>query len=159
MFLTHHRGWTLAALEDRLDMHKNSTMRIKDLRITYAVRRKLIDDGTPYKEGDKTRLVEVEQGAIGDDGKPAIPQWLWNPQIDTFERLERLLKIAEAEGFDSRRSIQPRPWQKLRGGKRAKTNGPDETPQDGPQVNSTPEEAEPAHSDHAPVEPPPDLAH
>ena len=121
LYLISKRNWTLAALEEKLEMHKNSTMRIKDLRVAWAVRRKLVRDDQPYKEGDKTRLEEANEGDRGDDGQLATRVWMWNPQIDTFEKLERLLHLAEAEGFDVHAPPTGGEW--LRQGGRRKKNG------------------------------------
>lgn len=126
-FLIHEKGWSLVQIEAHLDMHKNSTMRIKDLRSAWTVRRRISSSSKgPWRGGaEKFRFVEAQEGDTGDDGLLAQPTWLWNPQIDTLERLERLIHLAEAEGFDSRRPSKPKVWPKKSTGRKktAATNG------------------------------------
>lgn len=101
---------------DRL--HKNSVMKIKDLRVGWAVLVPVNDHGvilTPEQiaalgaevETLRRRWHEAAVGAVGLGGRPGRWQWMWNPQVDTFEKLERIIGVACAHGFvpDARLSL------------------------------------------------------
>lgn len=81
---------------ERDRLHKNSVLKIRDLRFTMAVR-KFING----KSG-KMHWVEAKTSReVGQDGKRASMQWLWSPQLDTFEQLERLVVEAQKLGFEA----------------------------------------------------------
>jgi hypothetical protein len=89
--LTH--SGQLGRERDRL--HKNSVLKIRDLRFTLAVR-KFING-----RSGKMHWVEAKNAReVGQDGKRASMQWLWSPQLDTFEQLERLVVEARKLGFE-----------------------------------------------------------
>lgn len=117
-YLVHRRGYTLAELNEIIDpgnergqqLHKNSLMKIKDLRWTYTV---------PRRQGDGDfRWVEAPEGSLGDPdenhpkGRPGRHQWLWNPQVVTLANLERLVDAAKGEGWNpdrKKRKVRRRP--------------------------------------------------
>lgn len=110
-FLTKERGYKLEHLrnitgggdadgngiiDDEQRLHKNSVMKIKDLRPIYYVFR-------------KRRWVQTDdEDAVSDDGSPGRYEWMWNPQIDTLEKLELLVIEARRLGFAA-----PRPNRRL----------------------------------------------
>jgi hypothetical protein len=93
---------------DTEKLHKNSVMKIGDLRIGYAT----LQLSDPANEKSRKHWVEAPEGSLGvNDAKgnptPGRYQWMWNPQIDTFEKLERILSEAVRMGFDTRSTIPP----------------------------------------------------
>lgn len=98
--------------EDRL--HKNSVMKIRDLRVGWAVQQpvnkdevaELPPESEPAKRAKamaklKKHWVEAPLGSVGFNDKPGRWQWMWNPQVDTFEKLERITTEACKVGFGS----------------------------------------------------------
>lgn len=89
-FLTRERGYTLMDLKKIAPLHKNSLMRIKDLRVGYVVPR--------VGHNGKLEWMESPRGATGSKGRW---EWLWNPQISTFAALEKLIEEARREGWEA----------------------------------------------------------
>lgn len=87
-YLTRERGYTLVDLKKIAPLHKNSLMRIKDLRIGYVVPR--------VDHNGRLQWMESPRGATGSKGRW---EWLWNPQISTFAALEKLIEEARREGW------------------------------------------------------------
>lgn len=90
-FLTRERGYTIVALRKVARLHKNSLLRIKDLRVGYVVVRR--------NDRGKVEWVEAPRGAPGFEGQKRRKQWLWNPRVDTFAILENLIEEAKAQGW------------------------------------------------------------
>jgi hypothetical protein len=94
-YLTQVQGWSLAEIEKLTGegdeaLHKNSLMKIKDLERRYAIRKP--------SGGGRTHWVEApDQSRRPPDGRS---QWMWNPQIDTFEKMEGILEKARELGFE-----------------------------------------------------------
>lgn len=127
-FLIEERHYTLAALQDVVGLHKNSVMRIRDLRVDWAVFRinrkgqRELEHATPDAVGE--RYETDADGKILRDarGKPKIVadepaslRWLWNPQVDTIEKLEKPLMVAREQGWLE----QPPPARKRRAPRKA----------------------------------------
>jgi hypothetical protein len=108
-------------------LHKNSVMKIKDLRIGWTILRPLrAHEGVIYEEAvaaAKAAGVELDpslkkpklqwregakrsRGFLGSAGRE---QWLWNPQVDSFEKLERILVEARRLGFVPKEVVQEAP--------------------------------------------------
>jgi hypothetical protein len=98
--------------EDRL--HKNSILKIWDLRKIWAVPQPInptlgrayrkacsVAGGTPTMKKPKMHWIEAKEGASGFMGESGRYQWLWNPEVSTFEKLELILAEARRRGFDA----------------------------------------------------------
>jgi hypothetical protein len=100
-YLTRERGYTLVDLKKIAPLHKNSLMRIKDLRIGYVVPR--------IGHNGKLEWMESPRGATGSKGRW---QWLWNPQISTFAALKKLNEEVRREDWEaSAASNTDQSWQ------------------------------------------------
>jgi hypothetical protein len=106
-------GYTLNALANETGLHKNSIMRVPDMRVAWAVMKK-------QRKSRHLRLVEADESDRGSNRKPATLEWLWNPQCDTIERLEKLIEVARARGYAGGSAGTGRR-------KRASTNGASDT--------------------------------
>lgn len=80
-------------------LHKNSILKIKELKPVWMI----------WKKRLKGYITTEDPQAVGDDGQPAHREWLWNPQADTFERLELIVLEAKRLGFHP-----PRPNRRVR---------------------------------------------
>jgi hypothetical protein len=90
----------LGQLGDKREyLHKNSVLKIRELRYALAVRRRI---NRKSKTGKMHWVKARGPRERGDDNERASMQWLWSPQIDTFERLERLVAEAERLGFGAK---------------------------------------------------------
>lgn len=67
-------------------LHKNSLLKVFDMQIGWAVKQ--------HRNG-QVHWVKADAGETGEGQW----QWLWNPQVDTIEKLERILKEARRLGF------------------------------------------------------------
>jgi hypothetical protein len=72
-------------------LHPNSITRIKHLRLSWTAM-----EYNPTTKRNVWR--EVPEQVAG--GGAATLQWMWNPQLDTFEKLERILSEAIRLGFN-----------------------------------------------------------
>jgi hypothetical protein len=91
----------LTAAEGLPPLHKNSLMRLRDLEISWMIRVPLRPGGQIAQRvrGASNRWVRATRDATDAEGSKAVKQWVWNPQIDTLERLEGILHEAYALGF------------------------------------------------------------
>lgn len=98
-------------------MHKNSILKIKDLRIAWTVLKPLrAKEGAAYEAAvaaaeaagvkldpsikmPRLQWAEGLKRQRGFMNSPGREQWLWNPQVDSFEKLERILVEAKRLGF------------------------------------------------------------
>lgn len=79
-------------------LHKNSLMKIKDLRLGYVA---LLTPSQTKPGGGRVRKrwLPLDEGRTRLRGVQVRHQWMWNPQVDTFEKLERILTEALRLGF------------------------------------------------------------
>lgn len=80
--------------EDGVPLHKNSLLKIRFLRLGYTV----------TVRNKKTGIIEwIEDPTLkfhNHDGTEGAWRWLWNPQVETLERLDRIYTQARMLGFE-----------------------------------------------------------
>ncbi len=82
-------------------LHINSLMKLPDLWFGYAVKLEQSAKKPPKTNAkDREIWIRATEGELNPDGTKGRYQWFWNPQLDTFERLERILNEAKRLGFD-----------------------------------------------------------
>lgn len=75
-------------------LHKNSLMKIRQLRLAYTVT--VINEA----DGDVDWVEDPTMRLRNHDGSKGVWRWLWNPQVDTLERLDRIYTQAKMLGFE-----------------------------------------------------------